>query len=128
MQMFTGILLLKCMLWFPKANYFLKLQYKRNKTPVTEPNLRFRCPENKLLFFLTLTENTLLMLCVPRSCSCFSFQVPVVPGKLTRMAPSVVHRFYFSRTEMKEGKKMESENQKSKKKQRKSRCRAEFRM
>lgn len=44
------------------------------------------------------------MLCVPRSCSCFSFQVPVVPGKLTLMAPSAVRRFYFSRTEMKEGK------------------------
>lgn len=61
--MFIGILVLKCMLWSPKANYFLKLQYRGNNTPVTEPNLWFRCPENKLGFFHTNRKHTPDALC-----------------------------------------------------------------
>lgn len=113
MQMFTGILVVKCMLWFPKANYFLKLQYRGNNTPVTEPNLWFRCPENKLLFFHTLTENTLLM------CTTFLllFLIPSPGCSRKTNADGSKRRtqilFFKDRNERR---KTESENQKSKKK------------
>lgn len=87
-------------------------QYRANNTPVTEPNLQFRCPQSKLhvfSFFHTDRKHTHNALCA-LFCLLFLILSPNCSSKINEDDSMCAMQISFSRTEKGGGKKSQAPN------------------